>query len=97
MMLLLQKHSAACSAGFLLKMEREGEAGEEEGEEEKLDEGLVCLGQTVGLCCAPLLALCCVLQVCVSRPTLSCGSKILDLCCCRKASEKDDETETTEE
>ena len=40
MMLLLQKHSAACSAGFLLKMEREGEAGGEEGEEEKLDEGL---------------------------------------------------------
>ena len=78
-----------------LKMENEGEggaevAGEGEEEEDKLYKGLKCFGQTVGMCCAPFLALCCVAQVCICGPIVACGSKILDLCCCR-TSEKEDE------
>ena len=64
--------------------------GEEEEEEDGLYKGLKCLGQTVGMCCAPLLALCCVAQVCICGPIVACGSKILDLCCCR-TSEKEEE------
>ena len=90
-----------------INIEKEGEADEEKGEEDKTEnedkieedkiyKGLKCLGQTVGMCCAPLLALCCVAQVCICGPILSCGSKILDLCCCR-ASEKEKETEMTQE
>merc|ERR1711970_568919 len=81
-----------------LKMENEREeegvvkeAGDgEEEEEDGLYKGLKCLGQTVGMCCAPLLALCCVAQVCICGPIVACGSKILDLCCCR-TSEKEEE------
>ena len=85
-------------------MERDG--GAEEGEEDKIEnedkieedkvyKGLKCLGQTVGMCCAPLLALCCVAQVCICGPIVSCGSKILDLCCCRRTSEEEDEAQMT--
>ena len=84
--------------------DQHGEEGEEDKienenkiEEDEIYKGLKCLGQTVGMCCAPLLALCCVAQVCICGPILSCGSKILDLCCCRRTSEEEDETEMTQE